>query len=129
MTLEEIDALRIVNFPIERNPIHIAESVLRDEDRFLVALLQEPWPPVQSLRCDRPAIRREWVAHWWRHHLFAGANGVAPVNVDAKKVERLPDRLHVAGFNARHVAAENLQTFLGVMPEEYRIAPPRVQPE
>ena len=129
----EVNPLGIVHPAIESHPIRIRQAVFGDEQRRLIALIEETRPPIERLRRDRPVERGLGVAQGERHRDGASV-GIRPhaatlVDVEAAEVERLRNELHVPRLHLWRCGAESAQSILWIAPEKDGVEPPGVGPD
>ena len=104
------------------------KSVLCDEDRLLIAVIQELRSPVQCVRRHRPVrctLRIAGVtAEQLRLTVFAHADRIAEINILAIDVDRLTDDLHIIIGNLGQVLLKVNEELFRILSEDDRIRPP-----
>ena len=104
------------------------KSVLCDEDRLLIAVIQELRSPVQCVRRHRPVrctLRIAGVtAEQFRLSVLSHADRISKINILAIDVDRLTDDLHIVIGNLGQVFLKVNKEFFRVLAEDDRIRPP-----
>src|SRR5690606_15484347 len=132
--LGEIDAPRILNLTIHPYPISRRETVLRNDNWFVIAFVEELRTVVERFRCDRPIERRVRIANRMfverktMRGVCVGRYGRPLINIYSEKIERRADDLHVTGPYLRGICAKEFQTLFRVSAQVNRIHPPTIVP-
>ena len=105
-------AVRIMHMAVERDGVVRGHAVFGDDERRLIALIEEFRPPIERIRANRPADGRSRFADCARHFFIAfgvvgGTEKTAVVDILRVEIQRLADQSQVV-FPALRQRAEKM---------------------